>query len=163
MLNGYHGAVFPHRFTGFTRHVAAQIGRLKIFPFWSYRCSGGSVTSVHTDRLGRFFKPEFFGYAGENLCDTFSVRFRDDPDFVAFDNFCWRPSRPSSCPAFFRLSNIKLGGRNKDGNREKPRDRRDGAKADGLLHDFILPNAMISQSVERYCLGYFGPTNSKIV
>ena len=80
MLNGYHGAVFPHRFTGFTRHVAAQIGRLKIFPFWSYRCSGGSVTSLHTDRLGRFFKPEFFGYAGENLCDT-SVRFRDDPDF----------------------------------------------------------------------------------
>ncbi len=69
----------------------------------------------------------------------------------------------TSCPAFFRLSNIKLGGRNKDGNREKPRDRRDGAKADGLLHDFILPNAMISQSVERCCLGYFGPTNSKIV
>jgi hypothetical protein len=29
------------------------------------------------------------------------------------------------------------------------------------LHDFILPKAMTSQLVERYRLGYFGPTNSK--
>jgi hypothetical protein len=57
------------------------------------------------------------------------------------------------------LSNIKLGGRNYGGNREKQRDSRDGAIADGLLHDFILPKAMISQLVKRYRLGYFGPTN----
>jgi hypothetical protein len=62
-----------------------------------------------------------------------------------------------------RLSNIVVGDRNQDGNREEQRHRRDGAIVGGLLHDFILPKAMISRSrlVERYRLGYFGPTNSK--
>jgi hypothetical protein len=46
---------------------------------------------------------------------------------------------------------LRLSSRRWNGNREKPHrnNRRDGAKAGGLLHDLILPKAMISQLIER--------------
>jgi hypothetical protein len=46
------------------------------------------------------------------------------------------------CPVFFgsalRLSNIEMGGRNQDRNGYQPRDRRDGTKAGGPRHHFLL-------------------------
>jgi hypothetical protein len=46
-----------------------------------------------------------------------------------------------SCPALLRLSSVEMGGRNQDGNGEKRRHRRDGAKADSLSQHFLLQNS----------------------
>jgi hypothetical protein len=43
-----------------------------------------------------------------------------------------------SCPALLCLSNVEMGGRNQDGNREERRHRRDGTKADSPLQHFLL-------------------------
>jgi hypothetical protein len=37
-----------------------------------------------------------------------------------------------------RLSGIEMGSRNEDRSREKPRDHRDGTKADSPLHHFLF-------------------------
>jgi hypothetical protein len=48
----------------------------------------------------------------------------------------------NGCPVFFRtalrLSGIEMGSRNEDRSREKPRDHRDGTKADSPLHHFLF-------------------------
>ena len=60
------------------RQFHVHAGRSKTFLFGPSAAREGALRHGRPDRLGRFCQSFF---------DTFSVGFRDDPDFVAFDNF----------------------------------------------------------------------------
>ena len=77
------------------------------------------------------------------------------------------------CTVFFalRLSNIEMGGRDEDRNRQQPRDRRDGTNAGSPRHHFLLQtfsswgreNVVLATALRGLCVALEAPAAESVI